>query len=393
MSINRVKPTDWGDGYCLDRHDLTQLDKNCSYMVDKRAGQPDSINSTLILSTNGKLNCESTGSINLSDTGAFVPGAGWAVNIRTGDPIRFGAEIDGWKSPLRWGFATTDVTGLGIKYVDETLFVKSILRFSNYNLSTATVPIILFQDPYDGYYFMIVELTADSTQEIKLTNHYVNEITLQPGENCIIYIDENDAHNICDTGFDSLVQNRTYFNYDSSSTITKIDTTETNFLSLTPDGADKSYAVHNINNAQTVHNYDITYLSDLSTVEDKYPLFSNVKRGDVFEIQLTCKIAYATFATEIYLCPYVSFGTSYTINSDQTISIVDPNYSIMKTNGIMGVPYQTYVIGSQLYYFTATKDGYYLFKLFLHAKSTYNNASSVLAVNSPISFNINQFRI
>ena len=405
MTINRIKPADWSNGDSLDRHLLTNLDRNVSFLLDKRLGFPDQIKSELTFDGYSKLSIMPTAKLYLTPSPTEIEGVGWNINIRpnhVADPLRLDCEINGTNNdPLRLGFCSIDMSGSAAysSYLSNTQYKKFHIQLKNYNDTSFAIPRMFFPSAYDGYYYMMVELTADSTQDVLLTYAAHNWITLTPGKVIILYNNKYDVYEIANNINDSLIESKSFFNYNlgtsytSKTGLTKVDQAEVTYLGI----IDGYSTIHNLSNVNTSVNYTEISATKTTLVEDSYPLFSSVKQDDIFEIQLGLTLNYKfnyiyPAENRIYICPYVAYGTSYTVNqNDRTISILNPQSSILLYDSIFATT-ELDTTANKKFFFKAPMDGVYQFKLYLHGYAGRYGVKDCIMIAAPIVLNINQYR-
>lgn len=344
MSITRANAGGWATNAEEFTAQQNAIDKNTTYMLDKRVNKTDTLASDITVVSGGQI------TFNIGSTLVLDPSV---VSVSSGN-LKIGAELNGDSSQndtLRFGYNTILLTTTTLT-LSNTQYNKFNLKFSGVSLGEVTVTL-----PSVAGYTKLIDNQCTGTGGLTVITSMGAGIRIPNGYAALIYCDGANISMASNTIQNRIISEQS-ISYDSIAKEPLASTTNTN------------YAILNSKNGGI-----------------KSIICKNVNIGDVFEIFMSTAVvtAFHIYATGSVI-PSVGYGSFYTSSgtniytNNQYITEMEARYFQLTTTTI----YQDY--SSSI--FTATVAGQHEF--FINYAATEDLAQ--LIVYSPTTLKVVQYR-
>ena len=202
MTIQKVRPNGWPNNSTLTSAEVTQLDKNASYGIDKASGNTDNIYSTLTVEE---------GSVTFASGSDLIIDAPEKVTVSAGT-LKVGAEING--SPLKIGIAFIDCSSSSSITLSQTEYEKGVLVLTGTLSSDVS---IVFPVSSFGAYSKIIdnqcinEAGVDYKVTLKTSSSTATTVQIDNSQAGMIFVQGSNISLACNTRKNDVIADTNLF--------------------------------------------------------------------------------------------------------------------------------------------------------------------------------------
>jgi hypothetical protein len=387
MAIDRVNPSGWtGTQPPLTRAQITQLDKNASYLLDSYAN--DILASDITFANASVMQFNNGVPFRIKDPSIVSIADGYC---------EVDCEFNGITKPEVTGYTSVTLPSTGTYTMPSSVYCNNThIKLSGIILGDITVTL-----PADEGYEKFIEgsFVTFNQNSVTLTTGSGAEVVLKTGHKTLIYCCASGIFEVARTGHYKMVD-EVYMHYDLDKSWYPYQPTPG---ALTPETTDPFYYGGNGKPARISDNVSLVkpgtigkdHIGFTNLTTPGRAVFIDGKLGDKFEIFMSggVKRTYGSGNVQSWIAPYVAYGPGWMWQSNVYYKPVEPvTYKIL-SSGMIAAENDDYYWGSSRTIFTAPITGTYEFKAFMYWLNATTSYTFPVIAYGPMVFHIKQWRL